>query len=81
MEFKITERHIESLYAAKNLFERQLRNNRKGYEEFRNRTDREGIVILESYAYLIERDQKHLKTLNELLREHERELYARKYPD
>jgi len=31
MEFKISERHIESLYAAKSLFEKQLRNTRKGY--------------------------------------------------
>jgi hypothetical protein len=81
MEFKITERHIESLYAAKRLFERQLRNNRKGYEEFRNKTDREGIVILESYSYLIERDQEHLNALNDVLRGHERELYARKFSD
>ncbi|MNG36476.1 hypothetical protein D3C84_1235130 [compost metagenome] len=56
MEFKIIERHIEALYAAKSLLDKQLRNNRKGCEEFRNRTDREGIVILESYSYLIERD-------------------------
>ena len=81
MEFKITERHIASLYAAKHLFERQLRNNRKGYEEFRNRMDREGIVILESYSYLIEWDQEHLNALNDVLRGHERELYAKKFSD
>jgi len=63
------------------LFEKQLRDSRKSYEQFRNRTDREGIVILESYSYFIERDQKHLEALDKLIKEHERELYVNKYLD
>lgn len=76
MEFKITERYLEALYAAKNVFEKRLKDARKEYDEFGNRTDREGIVICESYVYLIERDEKHLAVLNELIKEYERNQYA-----
>lgn len=79
MDFKVTERHIEALYAAQRMFEKQLETTKERYAEFKGRTDKEGIVIAESYVYLIERDEKHLKALYELIREHKRELYTARY--
>lgn len=78
MEFKIAERHIDSLYAAQSLFEKRLKDAKKGYAEFQDRTtDRKGVVIAESYMYMVERDEKHFSALNELLKECERKKYAK----
>lgn len=77
MEFKIAERHIDALYATQSLFEKRLKDAKKGYAEFQDRTDREGVVIAESYMYMVERDEKHLSALNELLKECERKKYAK----
>ncbi|MFP3126623.1 hypothetical protein OH784_28910 [Ectobacillus funiculus] len=46
--------------------EKRLQDSKKGYRDFKDRTDHEGIVIRDSYVYFIERDEKHFADLNGL---------------